>query len=81
MTNVIAGAVQVAAIALAPLVPGVIQDASLAEESHEEDLVEYPHYTRPAEYRGLTVPEVLLSGHHAQIGSVIAAAHESVQRR
>jgi tRNA (guanine37-N1)-methyltransferase len=53
--------------AVARLVPGVIQEASLKEESHDAGLVEYPHYTRPAEYRGLSVPDVLLSGHHARI--------------
>jgi tRNA (guanine37-N1)-methyltransferase len=53
--------------AVARLVPGVIQEASLNEESHNAGLVEYPHYTRPAEYRGLVVPDVLLSGHHARI--------------
>jgi tRNA (guanine37-N1)-methyltransferase len=53
--------------AVARLVPGVIEAASLAEESHGVGLVEYPHYTRPVSFRGLTVPEVLLSGHHAQI--------------
>lgn len=53
--------------AVARLVPGVIDAASIAEESHEAGLVEYPHYTRPAAYRGLAVPEVLLSGHHAEI--------------
>ncbi len=53
--------------AVARLVPGVIDPASVADESHEAGLVEYPHYTRPAEFRGLPVPEVLLSGHHAQI--------------
>jgi tRNA (guanine37-N1)-methyltransferase len=42
-------------------------DASSAEESFSEDTLEYPQYTRPAEYRGLKVPEVLLSGHHAEI--------------
>jgi tRNA (guanine37-N1)-methyltransferase len=47
------------------LVPGVLGDpASIVEESFAEPLLEYPHYTRPAEVRGLTVPEVLLSGHH-----------------
>jgi tRNA (guanine37-N1)-methyltransferase len=55
--------------AVARLVPGVITAASKADESHGESLVEYPHYTRPPEYRGLTVPEVLLSGHHGQIAS------------
>ena len=54
------------------LLPGVIDAASIAEESHatgSEGLVEYPHYTRPASYRGLEVPPVLLSGHHAQIAA------------
>lgn len=55
--------------AAARLVPGVIQEASLSEESHDDGLVEYPHYTRPAEYRGFAVPEILLSGHHAQIAA------------
>lgn len=52
------------------LVPGVIAEASILDESHaspESAGVEYPHYTRPAEYRGLAVPEILLSGHHAKI--------------
>jgi len=50
------------------LIPGVLGDqASLQEESHSSGLLEYPHYTRPAEFRGLRVPEVLLSGHHAEI--------------
>lgn len=53
--------------AVARLVPGVIDAASLAEESHGVGLVEYPHFTRPVSFRGLTVPDVLLSGHHAQI--------------
>jgi tRNA (guanine37-N1)-methyltransferase len=53
--------------AVARLAPGVIQETSLNEESHDAGLVEYPHYTRPAEYRGLAVPDVLLSGHHAKI--------------
>ncbi|MGI8484997.1 MAG: tRNA (guanosine(37)-N1)-methyltransferase TrmD [Thermomicrobiales bacterium] len=55
---------------IARLIPGVIDAQSIAEESHAESraaLVEYPHYTRPAEYRGLPVPPVLLSGHHAKI--------------
>jgi tRNA (guanine37-N1)-methyltransferase len=52
------------------LVPGVIDAASIADESHVDSgaqLVEYPHYTRPVSYRGHGVPPVLLSGHHAQI--------------
>ena len=53
--------------ASARLIPGVIQAESIREESHSGALVEYPHYTRPMEYRGLEVPPVLLSGHHAKI--------------
>ena len=53
--------------AVARLVPGVIDAASVAEESHRDGLVEYPHYTRPATFRGLAVPQVLLSGHHANV--------------
>jgi tRNA (guanine37-N1)-methyltransferase len=50
------------------LIPGVLGDpASVVEESFAEPLLEYPHYTRPAEVHGLTVPEVLLSGHHEEI--------------
>ncbi len=48
--------------------PGAIgSDVSLEEESHAHGLLEYPQYTRPAEFRGWRVPEVLLSGHHAEI--------------
>ncbi len=53
--------------AVARLLPGVIEAASLAEESFADGLLEYPHYTRPPEFRGLTVPEVLTSGNHARI--------------
>jgi tRNA (guanine37-N1)-methyltransferase len=50
------------------LVPGVLgSEDSISEESHTTGLLEYPQYTRPPEYRGLTVPEVLLSGDHARI--------------
>ena len=49
------------------LVPGVISSESLGEESFENGLLEYPQYTRPAEFMGLKVPEVLLSGNHAEI--------------
>ncbi|MCS7057271.1 MAG: tRNA (guanosine(37)-N1)-methyltransferase TrmD [Meiothermus sp.] len=54
--------------ATARLVPGVIKE----EESHRQDsfssgLLDYPHYTRPPEFRGLRVPEVLVSGHHGKI--------------
>jgi tRNA (guanine37-N1)-methyltransferase len=54
--------------AIARLIPGVIGNSeSLAEESHSEGLLEYPSYTKPANWRGLEVPEVLLSGNHAEI--------------
>ena len=46
---------------------GVLSPGSLVQESFSENLLEYPHYTRPVEYRGLTVPEVLRSGNHAEI--------------
>lgn len=50
------------------LLPGVMgAGASGEEESFETGLLEYPHYTRPAEFEGLTIPEVLASGHHARI--------------
>ena len=54
--------------AVTRLVPGVLGNAeSLKEETFEADLTEYPQFTRPEKYRGMTVPEVLLSGHHKQI--------------
>ena len=54
--------------AVVRLLPGVLgSEASLTEESHVNGLLEYPQYTRPVEYRGWSVPEVLLSGNHAQI--------------
>lgn len=50
------------------LLPGVMGDAaSLDEESFQSGLLEYPHYTRPAEWHGRPVPEVLVSGHHEKI--------------
>jgi len=50
------------------LLPGALGDAeSAVDESFSHGLLEYPHYTRPAEFRGMKVPEMLLSGHHAEI--------------
>lgn len=49
------------------LIEGVITDSSLEEESFTGPLLEYPQYTRPETYKGLSVPKVLLSGHHANI--------------
>jgi len=52
---------------IARLIPGVITGDSLEEESFASGLLEYPHYTRPEVFRGASVPEVLLSGHHEKI--------------
>lgn len=50
------------------LIPDVVgNEASIQQESHQNSLLEYPQYTRPSEYRGMSVPPVLLSGHHANI--------------
>lgn len=49
------------------LLDGVITNASLEEESFSNGLLEYPQYTRPQNFKGIEVPEVLLSGHHANI--------------
>lgn len=49
------------------LLPGVIRESSISEESYENGLLEYPQYTQPAEYEGMRVPDVLLSGHHENI--------------
>ncbi len=54
--------------AVSRLIPGVLgDDASPLDESFADGLLEYPQYTRPAEYRGLKVPEILLSGNHGRI--------------
>ena len=55
--------------AVARLLPGFMGKAESAdEESHSSGLLEYPHFTRPPEFRGLKVPETLLSGHHVEVG-------------
>ena len=55
--------------AITRLIPGVLGNPdSLAEESHnEEGYLEYPNFTKPAQWRGIEVPEILLSGNHAAI--------------
>jgi tRNA (guanine37-N1)-methyltransferase len=54
--------------AVTRLLPGVLgDDESADDESFSHGLLEYPHYTRPAEFRGMKVPDVLLSGNHAEI--------------
>jgi len=52
------------------LLPGVLQDpASAASDSFSDELLDGPHYTRPEEFRGMRVPEILLSGHHENIAN------------
>jgi len=54
--------------AVSRLIPGVVGDGqSVEEDSFSRGLLDYPHYTRPAEFGGLKVPDVLLSGHHAEV--------------
>jgi tRNA (guanine37-N1)-methyltransferase len=54
--------------AVSRLVPGVVGDGqSVEQDSFSRGLLDHPHYTRPPAYQGLQVPEVLLSGHHAQV--------------
>ena len=54
--------------AVARMIPGVLGDTgSAVSDSFYEPILEYPQYTKPADYRGMKVPEVLLSGHHANI--------------
>jgi tRNA (guanine37-N1)-methyltransferase len=54
--------------AVTRLIPGVLgNDAATADESFQTGLLEYPHYTRPRDFEGLTAPEVLLCGDHAKI--------------
>lgn len=63
------------------LLPGVMGAAeSAGEESFAGGLLEYPHYTRPAEWQGRRVPEVLLSGHHAQVAAWRHAEAERITR-
>lgn len=74
---------EVAALAITEavvrLIPGFMGNPeSLAEESHEDGLLEYPSYTKPPSWRGLDVPEVLMSGNH---GAIAAWRHEQSVRR
>jgi tRNA (guanine37-N1)-methyltransferase len=80
--NYVLGGGEVAALvmieAITRLLPGVIGNPdSLSEESHnEEGFIEYPNYTKPQSWRGLSVPDVLLSGNHAAIAKWRAEAAE-----
>jgi tRNA (guanine37-N1)-methyltransferase len=70
--------------ATARLVPGVMgNDKSAEDESFTDGLLEYPHYTRPAQFRGHAVPDVLLSGHHGNVARwrQAAALHRTLTRR
>ena len=68
--------------AVTRLLPGAIDDASTVEESFSAGLLEYPQYTRPAEFRGRGVPDVLVSGHHAEVAKWRhEAALERTRRR
>ena len=63
------------------LVPGVLgQAASLADECFEDGLLEHPQYTRPRTFEGLDIPEVLTSGHHAQVAQWRKAQREETTR-
>lgn len=67
---------------LTRLVPGVLgKEASLEDESFEDGLLEYPHYTRPANFRGIKVPDVLLSGNHLAINKWRKEQARRVTRR
>ena len=70
--------------AVTRLLPGALgDDESAHDESFSHGLLEYPHYTRPAEFRGMKVPEILLSGHHSEIEKWRAeqARKRTAQRR
>ena len=65
--------------AITRLIPGFMGNAeSIVEESHSDGLLEYPSYTKPQAWRGLEVPDILLSGHHAEIAKWRKA--QSVER-
>jgi tRNA (guanine37-N1)-methyltransferase len=68
--------------ALARFIPGVLgEEKSLTHESFTNKLLDFPQYTRPAEFRGMSVPEVLLSGNHAEIEKWRRARQEEKTRQ
>jgi tRNA (guanine37-N1)-methyltransferase len=74
-------AAMVVADTVVRLIPGVLGNSESAQsESFEKDLLEYPQYTRPPEFRGWSVPEVLLSGNHAEIAKWRLARQEDRTR-
>jgi tRNA (guanine37-N1)-methyltransferase len=60
-------AAMVVADAVSRMVPGVLAEGSAEDESHARGLLEYPQYTRPADFRVWAIPPILVSGHHAQV--------------
>ena len=71
----------VMADAVVRLLPGVLgSDESSVDESHSSGLLEYPQYTRPPEFRGRMVPEVLLSGYHGRVDAWRQAQSERLTR-
>jgi tRNA (guanine37-N1)-methyltransferase len=68
--------------ALSRFIPGVLgEEKSLTHESFTNKLLDFPQYTRPAEFRGMSVPEVLLSGNHAEIEKWRRARQEEKTRQ
>lgn len=68
--------------AIVRLIPGVLgEQNSLNEESFTNDLLEYPQYTKPRDWKGYTVPEVLLSGHHGKINAWRKAESEELTQK
>jgi tRNA (guanine37-N1)-methyltransferase len=68
--------------AVVRLLPGALgSETSAATESFSDGLLDYPHYTRPPEFEGLKVPEVLLMGHHAEIARWRKQAAEEKTKR
>ncbi|HEX9694109.1 MAG TPA: tRNA (guanosine(37)-N1)-methyltransferase TrmD [Actinomycetota bacterium] len=68
--------------AVTRLIPGVVgKEESLERESFEDGVLDYPHYTRPSEFRGMAVPNVLLSGDHAEVERWRREAAEEKTRR
>jgi len=75
-------AVLVIADAIVRLIPGALgSETSATTESFSDGLLDYPHYTRPSEFEGLRVPEILLNGHHAEIERWRRQAAEEKTRR
>ena len=68
--------------AVVRLIPGALgSETSATTESFSDGLLDYPHYTRPPEFEGMRVPEVLLTGHHAEIARWRREAAEEKTKR